>query len=83
MSDFSDADEEQDPFSPHNLAISQFILSARIYDVLMALLMEQNREVAKDILELHAGGNLIGPQPSFNGLFITDEANTPQSEEPE
>lgn len=64
-----------DPFSDHNLAISQFILTARLYDVMFALLREARPDVARDLLELHGAGNLIGPQPSFNGVFITDEVN--------
>ena len=67
--------DENDPFSPNNLRISQFILTARLYDVMFALLKEANPEVARSLLELHANGAIVGPQPSFNGTFITDVVN--------
>ena len=76
---FSQDEQVDDPFSPHNLAISQFIMSCRTYDVLMALLTEANPTLAKDLLELHATGSVMGPQPAFNGQFITDLVN--QSED--
>lgn len=65
----------EDPFSPHNLAISQFIVSCRIYDVLMAQLQSTAPGVAQDLLELHRDGSFVGPQPAFNGTFLTDELN--------
>lgn len=68
-------EEEQDPFSAHNLAIQQFIYTARVYDVLLALLKETNVGVSHDIIELHSKGLLLGPSPAFNGVFLTDEMN--------
>lgn len=70
-----------DPFAPENIGIVQFIMLGRIYDALMALLREANPEVATDLLEMHMQGNLMGPQPMFNGVFITDEVNLSQSDE--
>lgn len=55
--------------------IQNFIATARVYDVLMALLKEQNDAVARDILELHMSGHLIGPMPRMTGVFLTDEMN--------
>lgn len=74
------AEPEEDPFSPHNLAISQFILTARIYDVLMTSLLQVNPSAAKDLLELHMNGSLMGPAPAFNGQFITNLANEDEEE---
>lgn len=70
-----------DPFAPENQAVLNFIMQARIYDVLMALLTESNADLAKDLLELHATGALMGAAPSFNGQFITDLVNS--EEEPQ
>lgn len=64
-----------DAFSEENLRVVNFILLGRIYDVLMGLLTEANSSAAADLLELHAGGSLLGPSPSFNGAFITDLMN--------
>lgn len=58
-----------------DLAMGQFILSARIYDVLMALLQKQDPEYALDLLEMHAKGIIVGSAPSFNGAFLTDMMN--------
>ncbi len=70
---------EADAFSADNLPVIQFIVQARIYDVLIALLREQNPVVAKELLEAHSNGLILGPSPSFVGTFITDEQNTGQS----
>lgn len=69
--------EEEDDMteSVSDMQMSLFITQARIYDVLLALLTETNKEVAKDLLELHASGMLMGPVPAFNGTFITSEVN--------
>lgn len=64
-----------DPFSPENLAKAQFFVSCRIYDVLIAILKHADAAVARDILELHLQGNILGPSPSFNGNFLTDMMN--------
>jgi len=66
-------DENYDPFSPENIGIIHFITQARIYDVLMALLTESNADLARNVLEAHAGGTLISTAPLFNGTFVTDE----------
>lgn len=56
--------------------MANFIQLAHIYDVLMALLMEQNPETGTAILELHHQGNIIGPNPAWNGEFLTNLANS-------
>lgn len=63
------------------LAMGQFILSARIYDVLMALLQIQNPEYARDLLEMHASGTVVGPTPAFNGVFLTNIMNEEESDD--
>lgn len=67
---------EQDPFSQENAPMMNFIMQARIYDVLMALLTEENKDLAKQLLELHANGAIMGPSPAFSGNFVTDSLNT-------
>jgi hypothetical protein len=56
------------------LSVSDLTL-LRIYDVLMALLKETNADVARDLLEAHLTGLILGPTPNFNGEFITDKLN--------
>lgn len=75
MSDDDTQELDLDPFSEDNLRVSQFILTARIYDVLLGIYTHMEPEKAKDLLELHADGALLGPQPAFNGQFITDMMN--------
>lgn len=75
MSQQSPESDSQDPFSERNLAIQQFITSARIYDVLLALLKLEDAGTARDLLELHSQGMLLGSAPSFAGTFLTDEMN--------
>lgn len=65
----------EDPFSVRNLAIQQFIYTARVYDALLTLITLQNDGVAKDLMELHAAGHILGPSPVFTGTFLTDEMN--------
>lgn len=38
----------------------------RILDTLYAILLEQNEDVAKKLIDLHSEGGLIGPQIAFN-----------------
>jgi len=64
-----------DPFAPENVGAIAYITQARIYDVMIAILMELNEEAANNLLEIHSHGALVGPSPSFVGNFITDELN--------
>lgn len=65
--------ETTDPFHPSNAQALNFIMQARIYDVLMGLLTEANPLLARDLLEIHAAGHLMGASPGFSGKFIADE----------
>lgn len=67
--------DEEDPFSPHNLAIQQFITTARVLDVGYAILKHLDADVARDLLELHQAGHVLGTAPNFSGVFLTDEMN--------
>lgn len=51
------------------------ITNMRIYDTMMALLTEQNSELARNIQEMHAGGSVVTPSITYNGLHIFDEQN--------
>jgi hypothetical protein len=68
--------ENPDPFAPENVGAIAYITQARIYDVLVAILMELNEDAANNLLEIHSHGAVVGPSPSFVGNFITDELNT-------
>lgn len=70
-----DENEALDPFAPENIHQVQLIVQLRIYDVLMALLTNIDKEAAAGLLELHSQGNIIGTAPSFLGQFVTDIIN--------
>jgi hypothetical protein len=67
--------EEFDPYAPENIGGLQFITLARIYDALMGIYSHLNPGAAKDLLELHASGVLVGSAPIFEGNFVTDIIN--------
>lgn len=75
------AEETEDPFSPHNLAIQQFITSARIYDCLMTMIRLDAPDVARHLLELHKAGHLVATAPGFSGTFLTDMMNGEEDEQ--
>lgn len=56
------------------------ITNMRIYDTMMALLTEQNAELARNIQEMHAGGSIVTPSITYNGLHIFDEQNADEQE---
>ena len=56
-------------------ALAQLITTMRIYDVLLALLHEQNSNKANELLELHSTGALVGSAPVYIGEFLTDRLN--------
>jgi hypothetical protein len=62
---------EVDPFAPENASMLNFVLQARIYDVLIAILRESNADLAKQMLELHLNGKVLGPPPGWDGYFGT------------
>lgn len=53
----------EDAFSPENSAKLSLVVQMRIYDVLMALLNEQNEEAASLLHDLHAAGKVLGSLP--------------------
>lgn len=67
--------EENTPPGEPDFALGNFIQLAHIYDVLMALLQEKNPDAAVALLELHHQGNIVGPNPAWNGAFLTNLAN--------
>lgn len=58
--------EQLDPFDPSNVGAVQLIVLMRIYDVLMAQLTLSDQEMAANLLELHAKGQILGPLPSLD-----------------
>lgn len=64
--------EEDDPFDYRNVGTLQFIMLSRIYDILMLDLQGRNPEAAKQLLDLHSQGYILGPPPAMNGEFLTD-----------
>lgn len=70
--------EDADAFSPENIGVVQFIVLSRILDTLYALHQVQDPEKHVELLEAHAQGLLLGPSPTFQGLFLTDEINRQQ-----
>jgi hypothetical protein len=64
-----------DPFSPDNAPGMSLIVQMRMYDVLLAILNEQNPDVCDRILEAHAQGKLLAPVVTFNGEFEYNRLN--------
>jgi hypothetical protein len=60
--------EEQTPSVEQLLSIV-VVQNQRIYDTLIAILTEQNEEVARRLLDVHEKMDNIGPAP-----FLVDEA---------
>lgn len=58
--------DNYDPFSTELAPGVSLIVHMRIYDVLLALLREQNSEVAEQLTQLHAQGKILGPLPVFD-----------------
>jgi hypothetical protein len=74
------APEQQDPFSPENIGILQFIMLARIYDLLMIDLNERRPEVANRVLDAHRKGAILGSAPVLSGQFLASEDEETTSE---
>ena len=70
--DLSDI-EDLDPFSPKNIGTIQFIMLARIYDLLMLDLAERNPEAANQVSAAHHKGSFLGVVPVMNGQFLRSE----------
>lgn len=63
----------RDPFAPENIGILQFIMLARIYDLLMIDLNERRPEVANKVLEAHRKGAILGSAPVLSGEFLSED----------
>ena len=61
-----------DPFHPDNVGTLNFIMLARIYDLMLLDLEARNPEAAKRVLEIHSRGALLGVPPELNGEFLSD-----------
>lgn len=53
-----------------DIAQAQLIVSMRTYDVLMAILSVQDKEVAARVRAAHKLGKLVFDEPLFDGTFI-------------
>lgn len=58
--------EEPDPFAPENVGAFTLVTLMRLYDVNMALLNEQNSDVARRLHEMHEQGRILGSFPWIN-----------------
>jgi hypothetical protein len=52
-----------DPFDPDVAPAVQLIVQMRIYDVLMAILTNLDKEAAANLYTLHSGGKVMGSLP--------------------
>ena len=74
-------DTARDPFAPENIGVIQFIMLARIYDLLMIDLNARNPEVANKVVEAHRKGAILGTAPVLSGEFLeSDRVNGEISE---
>jgi hypothetical protein len=53
-------------FTPEQARTIDTITLLRIYDLLFAILSEQDEDMANAILAVHAEGGLVGPEPVLN-----------------
>lgn len=70
-----DFEQAGDEWSLTDLATMNFIATSRLYDVMMALLMDADLEKGQHLLKLHLDGGLLMPAPSFDGNFVSTEVN--------
>jgi len=62
----TETNNEPDPFAPENVGAFTLVTLMRLYDVNMALLNEQNPQVAARLHERHEQGRIIGSFPWIN-----------------
>lgn len=67
-----EVEETDDPFHPDNVGTLNFIMLSRIYDLLMLDLDARYPEKAKQVLDLHLKGYILGPPPELNGEFLSN-----------
>lgn len=56
----------ENPFDYRVAPGVSLIVQMRTYDVLLAILREQNTEAAEKLVQLHAEGKVLGPLPVFD-----------------
>ena len=61
-----DPNEGVDPFDPSVVGGVQLIVLMRIYDVVMAIYTDIDKEGAKKLYDLHAQGKVLGSEPSLD-----------------
>jgi hypothetical protein len=66
------ADQTTDPFSPDNVGKVQLIVLMRIYDVLMAIYNDTDKDAAGRLHDLHAAGGILGSLPYFDPERLPD-----------
>jgi hypothetical protein len=57
-----------------NLAMATYIQLARIYDILtiVATGITENPELVQNVVNMHAAGQILGPNPSLAGVQEDD-----------
>jgi hypothetical protein len=46
---------------------------SRLYDVMLAIYTEINPDKAMDMVRIHSGGELLGPDPAWYDAEVTGE----------
>lgn len=54
------------PFGPEEAPGIGLVVNMRIYDVLMAIYTELNRDGAAELMDIHTKGGIIGSLPLFD-----------------
>ena len=79
MSDEIDQEEAEagnelqySPFSAEEAPGIALVVNMRIYDVLMAIYTSINPEGAKELMEIHSKGGIIGSLPLFDPELIQE-----------
>lgn len=57
--------DKPDALSPENALPVLVIQASRMYDALMALIRLQNPDVYRNILQAHAEGKILTPDPAY------------------
>lgn len=57
---------DYDPFAPENAPGLSLVVQMRIYDVLLGIYSEMAPEKAAALMDMHAGGKVIGSLPNFD-----------------
>lgn len=73
MSEQTTETPQYSPFGPEEAPGIQLIVQMRIYDVLMAIYTNLDKEGAADLMEIHTKGGVIGSLPVFDPDLIKGE----------